>query len=96
MPIRRISAIRQGLNPDVRYAYSAALRLPTVSRVNQGRLMKNRSHDEVMAALFQAVPSCAQALLVEVGREGGMVALAILERQLSVSLYPRGHLIERL
>ncbi len=48
--------------------------------------MKDRSHDEAMAALFQADPSYAAQLLAEVVHEGDADEVAILERQLSVAL----------
>lgn len=51
--------------------------------------MKDRSHDEAMAELFQADPSYAEELLVEVIRDGNADELAILERQLSVAFASR-------
>ncbi|MBD8575050.1 hypothetical protein IFR09_12995 [Pseudomonas syringae] len=48
--------------------------------------MKDRSHDEAMAALFQADPSYAAQLLAEAVREGNADEVAILERQLSIAL----------
>ncbi len=47
--------------------------------------MKDRSHDEAMAELFQADPPYAAALMVEVVRDGDADELAILERQLSAA-----------
>lgn len=47
--------------------------------------MKDRSHDEPMAELFQADPSYAAELLAEVVRDGNPDELAILERQLSAA-----------
>ena len=54
-----------------------------------GRLMKDRSHDEAMAELFQAGPSYAAELLAEVARDGDVDELAILERQLSAAFAMR-------
>ncbi|MND33312.1 hypothetical protein D3C81_2166060 [compost metagenome] len=51
--------------------------------------MKDRSHDEAMAELFQAAPSYAEDLLVEVIRDGNADELAILERQLLVAFASR-------
>ncbi|EGH04959.1 hypothetical protein PSYAE_23973 [Pseudomonas amygdali pv. aesculi str. 0893_23] len=51
--------------------------------------MKDRSHDEAMAELFQAGPSYAAELLAEVARDGDVDKLAILERQLSAAFAPR-------
>ena len=51
--------------------------------------MKDRSHDEAMAELFQADPSYAEELLGEVIRDGNADELAILERQLSVAFASR-------
>jgi DNA-binding phage protein len=45
--------------------------------------MRDRSHDEAMADLFQADPSYAAELLAEVLRDGDADELAVLERQLS-------------
>lgn len=47
--------------------------------------MKDRSHDEAMAELFQADPPYAAELLAEVIRDGDADELAILERQLSAA-----------
>ena len=47
--------------------------------------MKDRSHDEAMAELFQADPSYAAELLAEVVRDGNGDELAILDRQLSAA-----------
>lgn len=44
--------------------------------------MKDRSHDEAMAELFEADQSYAAELLAEVVRDGNADELAILERQL--------------
>lgn len=46
-------------------------------------VMKDRSHDDVMAEFFQADPSYAAGLLAEVVRDGDANELAILKRQLS-------------
>jgi len=51
--------------------------------------MKERSHDEAMAELFQAYPSYAAELLAEVVRDGNADELAILERQLSAAFVTR-------
>ncbi|WP_236326189.1 hypothetical protein [Pseudomonas poae] len=51
--------------------------------------MKDRSHDEAMAELFQADPSFAADLLAEVFRDGNADELAILERQLSAAFAKR-------
>ncbi|HDS1797942.1 TPA: hypothetical protein QEM76_000841 [Pseudomonas putida] len=51
--------------------------------------MKDRSHDEAMAELFQADPSFAADLLAEVVRDGNADELAILERQLSAAFAKR-------
>ncbi|BBN62146.1 MULTISPECIES: hypothetical protein [Pseudomonas] len=48
--------------------------------------MKDRSHDEAMAKLFQANPSYADELLAEVRRTGDKDEMAILRRQLSPDL----------
>lgn len=45
--------------------------------------MKDRSHDEAMAEIFQADPSYAIELLAEVWSEGGAAEVAVLVRQLS-------------
>ncbi|QRN39505.1 hypothetical protein [Pectobacterium carotovorum] len=45
--------------------------------------MKDHSHDEVMAELFQADPSYAAELLAEIWAEGSADELAVLLRQLS-------------
>ena len=45
--------------------------------------MKDRSHAEAMAELFQVDPSFAADLLAEVVRDGDANELAILKRQLS-------------
>lgn len=45
--------------------------------------MKDRSHAEAMAELFQADPSYAAALLAEVRRDGDLAELAILVSQLA-------------
>lgn len=47
--------------------------------------MKDRSHDEAMAGLFQADPAYASELLAEVVRDGVAEELTILERQLSAA-----------
>lgn len=47
--------------------------------------MKDRSHDEAIAEFFQADPSYAAELLLEVFRDGNADELAILERQLSAA-----------
>lgn len=47
--------------------------------------MKDRSHDEAMAELFEADRSYAAELLAEVVRDGNADELAILERQLSAA-----------
>ncbi|WP_210014716.1 hypothetical protein [Pseudomonas palmensis] len=52
--------------------------------------MKDRSHDEAMAELFQADPPYAAALMVEVERDGDAHELAILERQLSAAFAASG------
>lgn len=44
--------------------------------------MKDRSHDEAMAELFEADQSYTAELLAEVVRDGNADELAILERQL--------------
>lgn len=54
-----------------------------------GQLMKDRSHDEVVAELFQADPFYAAELLAEVLQDGSADELAILERQLSVAFATR-------
>ncbi|WP_282354616.1 hypothetical protein [Pseudomonas sp. PS01303] len=51
--------------------------------------MKDRSHDEAMAELFQADPSYAAELLAEVVCDGDAGELAILERQLSAAFAMR-------
>ena len=51
--------------------------------------MKDRSHDEAMAELFQVDPSFAADLLAEVVRDGNADELAILERQLSAAFAKR-------
>ena len=51
--------------------------------------MKDRSHAEAMAELFQADPSFAADLLAEVVRDGNADELAILERQLSAAFAKR-------
>jgi len=51
--------------------------------------MKDRSHGEAMAELFQADPSYAAELLAEVVRDGSADDLAILEMQLSVAFATR-------
>lgn len=51
--------------------------------------MKDRSHDEAMAELFQADPSYAAELLAEVVRYGNAGELVILERQLSAAFATR-------
>lgn len=56
---------------------------------NMGRLMKDRSHDEAMAELFQANPSYAAELLAEVVFDGNADELAILDRQLSATFATR-------
>ncbi|WP_177445781.1 hypothetical protein [Pseudomonas sp. ICMP 460] len=45
--------------------------------------MKDRSHDDAMAELFQADPAYAAELLAEVVRDGDAEELVILGRQLS-------------
>ncbi len=50
--------------------------------------MKDRSHDDAMAELFQADPSYAEKLWGEVIRDGNADELAILKRQLSVAFAP--------
>lgn len=52
--------------------------------------MKDRSHDEAMAELFQADSSYATELLAEVVRDGDADELAILERQLSAAFAASG------
>lgn len=47
--------------------------------------MRDRSHDQAMAELFQTDPSYATELRVEVIRDGDAGELAILERQLSTA-----------
>lgn len=47
--------------------------------------MKDRSHDEAMAELFQADPLYAAELLAEVVRDGNTDELTVLERQLSTA-----------
>lgn len=47
--------------------------------------MKDRSHDEAMAELFQNDPSYAAELLAEVVRDGDANEFAVLKRQLSVA-----------
>lgn len=54
-----------------------------------GQLMKDRSHDEAVAELFQADPFYAAELLAEVVQDGSADELAILERQLSVAFATR-------
>lgn len=44
--------------------------------------MKDRSHDEVIAELFQADPSYAAELLAEIWAEGSADEFAVLLRQL--------------
>ncbi|MBC3218017.1 hypothetical protein [Serratia fonticola] len=51
--------------------------------------MKDRSHDEAMAELFQADPSYAAELLAEVVQDGSTDELSTLERQLSVAFAAR-------
>ena len=51
--------------------------------------MKDRSHDEAMAELFQADPSFGAELQAEVVRDGNADELAILERQLSAAFATR-------
>lgn len=51
--------------------------------------MKDRSHDEAMAELFEADPFYAAELLAEIVRDGSADELAILERQLSVAFATR-------
>ena len=51
--------------------------------------MKDRSHAEAMAELFQVDPSFAADLLAEVVRDGNADELAILERQLSAAFAKR-------
>lgn len=51
--------------------------------------MKDRSHDEAMAELFQADQSYAAELLAGVVRDGNADELAILERQLSAAFATR-------
>ncbi|WP_454878574.1 addiction module antidote protein [Serratia inhibens] len=51
--------------------------------------MKDRSHDEAMAELFQADPSYAAELLAEVVQDGSTDELSTLERQLSVAFTAR-------
>lgn len=46
--------------------------------------MKDRSHDEAMAELFNADPSYANELLAEICREGCDDELHVLKRQLSL------------
>lgn len=55
----------------------------------EGQSMKDRSHDEAMAELFQADESYAAELLDEVVRDGDAYELAILERQLSAAVAAR-------
>lgn len=52
--------------------------------------MKDRSHNEAMAELFQADPEYAAELLAEVIRDGDADELAILERQLSAAFAASG------
>ncbi|PBQ00988.1 hypothetical protein CCL24_00825 [Pseudomonas congelans] len=54
-----------------------------------GGLMKDRSHDEAMAELFQADPSYAAELLAEVVQDDSADELATLERQLTVAFAAR-------
>ncbi|CAI1021595.1 Uncharacterised protein [Serratia fonticola] len=51
--------------------------------------MKDRSHDEAMAELFQADPSYAAELLAEVVQDGSTDELSTLERQLSIAFAAR-------
>ena len=51
--------------------------------------MKDRSHDDAMAEIFQADPSFAAELLAEVVRDGNADELAILGRQLSTAFAKR-------
>lgn len=51
--------------------------------------MKDISHDEAMAQLFQADPSYAAELLAEVVQAGSADELATLERQLSLAFAAR-------
>ncbi|WP_192873425.1 hypothetical protein [Pseudomonas congelans] len=51
--------------------------------------MKDRSHDEAMAELFQADPSYAAELLAEVVQDDSADELATLERQLTVAFAAR-------
>ncbi|MEX2952065.1 hypothetical protein AB4K01_12795 [Serratia fonticola] len=51
--------------------------------------MKDRSHDEAIAGLFQAEPSYATELLAEVVRDGNTDELAILKRQSSAAFAVR-------
>lgn len=48
--------------------------------------MKDRSHDEAMAEIFQEDPSYAAELLAEVGCDGDADELAVLERQLPLAI----------
>lgn len=52
---------------------------------NEGKLIKDRSHDKAPAGPFQADPAYAAELLTEVARGGASEELAILERQLSTA-----------
>ncbi|MCF5552533.1 hypothetical protein GIV71_18890 [Pseudomonas syringae] len=51
--------------------------------------MKDRSHDEAMADVFQADPFYAIELFTEVLSEGGADEVAVLIRQLSDALSRR-------
>lgn len=44
--------------------------------------MKDKPHDEAMAEYFRANPAYAEQLLTEARRDGDVIELAILERQM--------------
>ena len=47
--------------------------------------MPDRDHDQVMAAVFQADPTYAAALLSSVEADGGPEELAIIQRQMQLA-----------
>lgn len=54
--------------------------------MNQGLLMKDRSHNEAVVGLFHAEPFYAMELLAQVVQDASADELATLERLLSVAL----------
>lgn len=82
--------IGQNQNRTVTHLTMSRLFLRLVGICELGeRLMKDRSHDEAMAELFQAGPSYADELLTEVARDGDVDELAILELHLSAAFAMR-------